>query len=300
MNRSVLAIIIVLLIAQAVPARALDLTGGRPLPLHLDGRPLPLHLDRKDTAELLQMLNDECFLYRGAAARELGRRKATEAIQPLRALLMDRWGLVRQDAAEALLELGQTDIMPTLRGFLSSASTSARLHAAEALARHGDDSGFDIAYAELASKFPDDRGQAIRALAASQNDDVAYSALEAGLKDNEIVRRTVVHLLGERPGKRSVELLGTALLDPERSIRGSAIASLGRIGTRDVIPLLIRALSDRERSLRYYAASTLNRLANPNLSTTSTLWDDKVEVVEKHWSEWWEANKDKPLPAEKN
>jgi len=297
MNRSVLAIIIALLIASAIPALAADSpTYGLITSLKL----FPLNLDEKETEELLQMLDDESVLDRAAAASELGRRKATEAIQPLRLLLTDKSVVVQLDAATALLELGEMDAMPVLRDLLAAVPLSTRLHAAEALARFGDESGLDLARAQLTSEFSARRDAAIRALAASKNDEVAYPALEAGLNDpNSLVRRTALYLLGKRPGKRSVELLGSVLSDPDRSIRLLTVAALANHGSRDAVPLLLDALEDRDLVMCGIAASALNRVTGEN-KRTIVLKPERARQLEMEWREWWEANKDKPLPAEKN
>jgi len=296
MDRSVLAIIIALLIASAIPALAADSpTYGLITSLKL----FPLNLDEKETEELLKMLNDEGVLNRAAAARELGRRKAVDAIQPLTKLLTDQSPVVRLDAADALLELGQMDAMPVLRELLTAVPVSTRLHAAEALARHGDDSGLDFARTQLTSEFSARRERAVEALAASQNEEVAYSALGAGLTDAErLVRLSTIYLLGKRPGKRSVELLGTALSDPDRDIHRAAIRTLAMNGSRDAIPLLINVLAGEDLTACSMAAYALNSLTGQN-KRSIVLKSQHARQLETEWRGWWQANKDKPLPGEK-
>jgi HEAT repeat protein len=293
-----MALLLSQLVSQAAPAPSPGYLGQ---PVY-GGKPLPMHLDRKGTDELLQMLNDESVLYRGAAARELGKRKATQAIQPIKKLLTDKSVVMQQQAAIALLELGDMSIMSVLRAQLMDPpwmQATFRLNAAEALARYGDDSGLDIARQELTSESWGIREEALNALAASKNDAMAYAALETGVKDPEThVRRHAVYLLGERPGKRSVELLGFALSDPDYKMRWSAIASLNRNGSRDAIPVLIQALVDTDGTVRRSAAAVLNRITGQNKRTVVSKPEQAGEL-QADWQAWWEANKDKPLPGEK-
>lgn len=127
---------------------------------------------------------------------------------------------------------------------------------------------------------------------------MAYPALEAGLEDsNEYVRDMAINHLGSRPGKRSVELLGTVLSHPDHSIRWLTVAALARNGSRDAIPLLLDVLADTNSSVRGMAASSLNHLTGQN-KPTLLIKPERAKQLEKEWREWWEANKDKPLPSE--
>jgi len=268
-------------------------------------RPLPFQFDRKSTKELLQILDDHDAVYRASAAKELGRRKAIEALQPIRQLLVDKSVVAQQQAAIALLELGDMSAMPVLKAQLKDPpwmQATFRLHAAEALARYGDDSGLDIARKELASENWVIRELAIKALAASRDDAVAYCALEAGIKDPETyVRRTAVYLLAERPGKRSVELLGNVLTsESDAFIRSWGAVGLSHQNPREAIPLLLQALSDTDGNVRRTSVEMLNRITGQSVRPTGISRDQTAaKRIEAYWQAWWEANKDKPLPAEK-
>lgn len=302
MRKPLLAVILALLMSQLISQAVTAPPPGYKLGDPIDGlRPLPFHFDRKSTEELLKILGDEDAVFRASAARELGKRKATEALEPIKKLLTDKSVVVQTDAAIALLDLGDMSAMPVLRDMLKGVSLLNRLEAAEALARYGDDSGLYIARQELTNENSAIRERAVKALAASKNDAVAYAALEAGIKDPEThVRGTAVYLLEKRPGKRGVELLGDVLTsESDTFTRSQAVVALSRQNPRDAIPLLLQALSDTDKTVGRTSVEMLNRVTGQSVSTRGMSRDETWEKIKAHWREWWEANKDKPLPGEK-
>ena len=260
----------------------------------------PGDVSGKPSADLSAMLQDDRPLYRVAAIDELLRRREAGIAPQFKKLLEDQSSLVRFKAAAALLDLGDQGMFPVLRDLLTTGPSAAKIMIAEVLARHGDDSGLDYARAQLTNPRPTRRMEAIRALAASKNDDVAYSALEIGLKDSdESNRQSAMYLLGKRPGKRSVGLLGTMLADSDHTIRWLTVAALANNGSRDAIPLLLNALGDMDLGVCGMASSALNKITGED-KRAFVLKPERARQLEMEWRAWWEANKDKPLPAEKN
>ena len=101
---------------------------------------LPPDLEGVDTSAIVQMLQDKDPAYRAEAAWELGRRKAMDAVAPLRALLNDSDAIVRLRVAVALEELGDESGLQVLRELLTSRDIlpQTALKAVQVLARHGD------------------------------------------------------------------------------------------------------------------------------------------------------------------
>jgi HEAT repeat protein len=260
----------------------------------------PSQLKGKSRADLLTMLKDERVAYRAAAIRELSKRKEPDIAPQLKELLQDQSGVVRFHAATALLDSGDQSAMPVMRELLISEPVTAKVRIAEVLARNGDDSGLLFATSSLASSSFTRRMAAVSALAASKNDDTAYAALETGLKDsNPYVRETAVNRLGKRPAKRSVDLLSTIVDDPDKDTRAMAVRALAATGQKEAAPLLLDAIADSEELVRFAAARSMNLLTGENKRTPFVLKPERAKEIEREWREWWEANKDKPLPSEK-
>lgn len=242
--------------------------------------------------EVISTLGDSRVFYRVAAAKELGERKANQALEPLKHALTDEFGVVRAAAAEVLLQLGDESGLPALRQLLLTEPTSGQLKAAGLLARAGDDSGLSVAEKQLTSRRFTRPMAAVSAMGVSTNDDIAYRALETGLKDeSEYVRVTAINLLGERPAKRSIDLLSQQLSDPDTSTRRIAARALGRIYLPETIPALIDALANDDGLVRSSAGSSLNRLTGQQMPVPLSTAGDAKDI-EAGWRSWWEANKD--------
>ena len=296
MNRSVLAIIIVLLIAQLGWCTAETPTdvGNRVRTFH------PANWASKTDSELLASLSDEAASNRAGAAREVGKRQLSASIPMLKGLLSDKYEFVRLDAAASLMKMGDKTGTPVLQAMLGSKISYYALAAAEALIPTGDEAAVKTAQSYLTSPYFTTREKALKALSSSPSQDTEYAMLEAGLKDEEYqVRVTTLTLLMKRPGKRSADLLLQYIADPDKRIRSLVVKALGSVGGKDAVPHLLDLLSDPDAQVRYSAANSLNYLTGQS-KPTLFFKPERAKQVQAEWREWWEANKDKPLPAEKN
>ena len=257
---------------------------------------LPPALEGVDTSAVVQMLQDKRPAYRAQAAWELGRRKAMDAVTPLRTLLNDGDTIVRLRAAVALEELGDKSGLQVLRELLTSRDIlpQTALKAVQVLARHGDEVGMALAKSELASPRFTHRMAALSALNASKNEETAYAALQIGLRDKErLVQAVAINLLEKRATRRGVDLLSSLLSDPDYSLRGIAVRAIGRTRLWDAVPVLLDALANPDRWVRYSAAGSLNIITGRDRPILQALSADRAGDLEREWREWWEANKDK-------
>jgi len=270
---------------------------------HRDTVHFPSDLGSKQPVELIAMLESEHPLYRALAAQELGRRKHADALPQLKILLSDTVNRVRVESAAALLELGDKTGLPMLQGVLGSdapADALCKLRVAEILAKNGDDSGLALAKSKLREGSFVDRILALAALDASKDDDIAYAALQAGIADSsDSVRGAAINMLSQRPTKRSVSILSSQLSHPEPHTRIMVVIGLAKTRLKDALPSFIDALGDSDLDVRMGAATNLNLMTGLKRPVMAGRDPERAKEIEKEWREWWEANKDKPLPSEK-
>jgi len=141
---------------------------------------------------------------------------------------------------------------------------------------------------------PGHRADAVRALTSLGDDELAYKAFEAGIKDQYRTNRfTAIGCIERRATKRSVDALSSLLSDTDQSIRSAAVCAIGRIGLWDSIPLLLAALADDYSGVRHTAAIFLNRITGEEKQHMRALKPDKAKGLQAEWQAWWEANRDK-------
>ena len=263
----------------------------------------PPDLKVKPLAEVRAMLGDARPLYRCAAAQELARRDDRAAIPDLQPLLKDKVPFVQLESASALLELGDKSALTVVQGlFISDAPDVAgiKLRVVEVLAKAGDNRGLALAKSGIQSKYSTDRVLALRALNAFKDEDIAYAALQVALGDtSQLVRGAAVNMLSERPAKRSVALLSSLLAGEDPSTRLMALTALTKTRHPDAMPAFLDALGDSDQGVRIAAATSLNLMSGLKRPVMAMRDPDRAKEIEKEWREWWEANKDKPLPSEK-
>jgi HEAT repeat protein len=260
----------------------------------------PTDWTAKTDSELITALSDESASHRAAAAREVGRRGMSSSMPMLQNLLSDEYDFVRLAAATSLMKMGDKAGVSIVKAMLGSKISYYALAAAEVLIPTGDEAAVRTAQSYLASPYFTTREKALRYLSSSTSQDTAYAALETGLKDEEYqVRTAALIILMKRPGKRSADLLLQYIADRDKRIRSLVVKALGAVGGRDAIPSLLDSLHDPDQQVRYSAANSLNDLTGQKKSTISVLKPERAAQLEEEWQAWWEANKDKPLPGEK-
>ncbi len=147
-------------------------------------------VDERAVPALIQALGDPHARVRASAAGSLGRLHATEAVEPLLALLHAKSRRTRADAADALGEIGDTRAVdPLVELFERSSNLRVRLAAIHALGRLRDPRAISV----------------LRVAAAD-------TTLERGSDDPRFlpVRRAANEALREIRGRRLRRLLGGA------------------------------------------------------------------------------------------
>ncbi|MDO8588467.1 MAG: HEAT repeat domain-containing protein [Armatimonadota bacterium] len=265
--------------------------------------PLMTSMDDKSVQELTTALSSAAPYKRLLAAVELGNRKDKSAIVPLTTLLSDSSQQVRLAAGQALLNLGDRSGIETIKRLLSGGDVETATHAAGVLAMNGDYSGIEIAKSHLNDKSLMVRDYALDAVAASNDDDLAYSALQAGLKDSDqFIRFKAILRLGKRSNRRSIELLAPLMSSSDATVRRPAVRSIAETRLWDALPLLIKALLDSDSVVRYTAAMWLNQLTGQDKPTAPFIGNggmDKAAAVAQEWRAWWSANKQNYPPDRK-
>ncbi len=88
--------------------------------------------------------------------------------------------------------------------------------------------------------------------------------LEAQLADPEVVTPTklsILGMIGKRQDVRLLPLVRTYATSTNDSLRRTAMANLGLIGTRDDLPLIQPGLTDRNRAVQMAAKAAIARLS---------------------------------------
>jgi HEAT repeat protein len=237
------------------------------------------------------------------AAIELASRNDKSAIGALTQALSDGAPVVRLAAAQSLLELGDRGGIVTLKALLSNDNVYAATHAAAVLAGNGDYSGVEMARSHLGHVSSIVREYSVQAVGQCTNDDLAYSALQNGVKDSDrSVRYCAIRLLGDRQKSRSIELLAPLASSTEPLVRFMALRSIAKTRLWDAIPCLLAALSSLDAGTRIIAVESLNQLTGRNTPTAPfavSSEQDKMPALVQEWWAWWEANKQNHVPGEK-
>ena len=122
---------------------------------------------------------------------------------------------------------------------------------------------------------PWDRGDAVEALAESEQPHVAVPLIKVALIDrDEDVRLAAVEALATLGGDGAAEALQTALRDEESTIREAAIETLEALGGDQAARSLAVALHDTDADLRERAVDALGNIASPSA----------VQLLEYAWA----------------
>jgi hypothetical protein len=136
-----------------------------------------------------------------------------------------------------------------------------------------------------------DKDPLVRAAAAEAlgkiGDPRAIPPLIKALDDERyMVRWDAVKALGElKAGPAIPNLERVAKTDRQSDVRLAAVNVLGKIGGKEAIGPLIDVLSDKDENIAYFASQNLARLTGQSFGVQPT-----------KWTQWWEENRDKPLP----
>ncbi len=224
--------------------------------------------DRAILQQLVEGLGDPRGLVRLRFAETLG--EIGEAATPflVDALANHADVVLRRAAAKTLTIIADPAAVPALlHAFLNDPDTVVKGSSAGALARTGEAAAPALLNILASENQPEDiKGHAAWALAfmGSEAADYLYQALNASSLD---VRCAVIGALGhvaqEQSDERSLNLLVSALTDPEPLIRTEAAAALGQVHYPPAIPHLILAMQDADLDVRKAAINSLGKMGDP-------------------------------------
>ena len=101
-----------------------------------------------------------------------------------------------------------------------------------------------------------------------------------------MVRWDAVKALGALKAEVAIpNLERVAKTDHQSDVRLAAVNTLGKIGGKEAIGPLVDLVSDKDENISYFASQNLARLTGQSFG-----------IQQDKWSQWWEANRDKPLP----
>lgn len=197
---------------------------------------LPSPQGSSATVALITALEDDDTEVRLAAARALGDRADTAAINALvNALRRDASAEVRQAAAHALGQIEDARAVPGLTAALRE------------------------------ERNRDVRLEIIRAFGEIESD-ASVPALTAALRgeDDAEMRRTIVWALGEIESADAVPALLPLLRDPDKEVRSQAVWALGEIESATAVDGLAAMLSgERDAEVRARIAWALGEIEDP-------------------------------------
>jgi HEAT repeat protein len=220
----------------------------------------------------------------------VGRFRASEAVEPVCALLRDPVWEVRREAAETLGRLGDLSALDALTGALSDTDADVREATVIALGSLGDARA--IGPLVLALRDPSSAVRRIAAATLSRIDTdwssfpqarAAAEELKPALHDNDPgVRHFVGHLLAamnavsaasaqvapatpgavaEQRRKLAITCFTRILGDSDRDLRHAAVDALKRLGGEGTQAVLARARTDPDPGVRAAAQQALQELA---------------------------------------
>lgn len=209
-------------------------------------------------------LSDTQAGVRAAAARSLGQREDTAAVQALVGLLRgDATEDVRLAAAEALGRMEARSAVRALGDALGDRNVAVRRTAAWALGQIEDKSSVPALAPALSDRDPAVRETAAWALGQIESAD-AVPALAAALgRDASAdVRGKAAWALGQIEDKSAVGALGAALgADRDPDVRRIAAWALGQVGDAAAAPALAASLRDTAEDVRLVATWALGQVS---------------------------------------
>lgn len=249
--------------------------------------------DRRVVPLLIEALNDPWVVVREAAARGLGKLKASEALPRLLELVAeDQNADVRRAAGwalgaigdarciEALLKLGAEQArfrvhvieivsrfgraaVPTLINALQRASLTVRIDAASTLGRIQDPAALKPLLATLSAPEPMLRARAAEAI-GQLGDARAVPHLLPLLRDPEPeVSLAALQTLSQMSDEKSVPHLLPFLQHAQPECRGLAAAAIGRCGDDAAAAALMPLVTDPDVTVRQRAVESLGNLQWP-------------------------------------
>ncbi|MBE9029771.1 HEAT repeat domain-containing protein [filamentous cyanobacterium LEGE 11480] len=193
--------------------------------------------------------------------------------------------VVRRASAKTLTLIGDPTAVPTLlHAFLNDPDQVVRSSSVGALARTGEVSVpplLDILASETADQTT--KGHAAWALAFIGAEATEY--LTPALNSDSLDVRcavigAIVKVVQDQPSEKLLNILISALTDPEPTIRNDVAAGMAQINSPETIPHLILACRDSDVDVRKAAVSSLGKVGDESaLETMRSLLNDDENVV---------------------
>jgi HEAT repeat protein len=229
---------------------------------------------------LIDILEDENNIYlRKSAIISLGEIGDKKAVEPLIRCLNDRECKAVQEILGVFGEIGDKRAIPHIIAKLRATGVHC-LVGFTAIGKIGTKAGAEYLIEELRNNKKEMyRGHAAINLART-GQLIAVSALISCFRDDSspVVRKCEIAVA--EFGMKAIGPLRNALSSPDWRLRGSAIASIGRIGDEKSIPYIMEMINDKNKEVRWRAKVILCHL---------TEQDFKYDYIA--WRKWWENEK---------
>lgn len=205
-------------------------------------------------------LSDGSAPVRALAVEGLGRSEAGRKSKKLRGALEDPAGEVKARVVKALGRSGDHSVLPLIEVAAKDELSPVRIAAHAALVRLGKKEAWvDLRKAADAAN-PDDRTDAIRAMADLKDQRGAPLFMELLTYSQPSVRGIAARGLGQLGWKDAREKIELLLKDPIPGVRESAVSSLADLRSIESVQAISPLLSDGQIAVRAAAVASLLQL----------------------------------------
>jgi HEAT repeat protein len=208
-------------------------------------------------------LSDGSGPVRVLAVEGLGRSEAGRKSKKLRGAIEDQAGLVKARVVKALGRSADVSVLPLIEAATKDELSPVRIAAYAALIRLGKKEAWDELRKIADAANPDDRTDAMRAIADLKDQRGAPLMMELLTYAQPSVRGTAARGLGQLGRKEAREKIELLLKDPIPAVRESAVSSLAELGTLESVSAIKQLLGDGQVTVRAAAVASLLQLGQP-------------------------------------
>jgi HEAT repeat protein len=204
------------------------------------------------------------------------------------ALLQHEYDDVKEVALEACMAMWDKDMAARFETMAGSGEPIERLMAVFALGKVVGNEHLGLLKAAVGDEVPDVRKVALESLARHCCDDIeTMDYLSKGLADEHPeVRRGVIDGLNGLVGDSVVELLATALKDPDDWVRIRAMEALAERRVAEAVPLFVPMLGDENPMVALKAMDSLARTGGPDAGEAlRSMLDHEDPQLQSHAAE---------------
>lgn len=227
--------------------------------------PLVQRLAEKDVSDfLVKALSQTDLELQEEAVRVLAKLQSKKAVEPLIVALRHGKTRIRRIAASALGKLGDAQAIKPLIRTLQDRDRIVRICAAYSLGRIANEGLFDELRLEFEKRPWYVKEAGLRAFFRTKEDKAVDYLVETALKDPEKeVRKTAISLLGKLRQERTKEPLVKMLGDKNREVRLMISLALCKLGEDRGIGYLVDILMSKDWRSQMMAAYGLSLVASP-------------------------------------